>query len=438
MIAVMKQITAEQAQQAVDDLDGPFSQEEAERMLDELEANMPYTKFPNIVIDKIYKEITDLEKAILSYVIRLTAGFHKDTARISTSQFMRKLNKGRTSVNNARRRLVDKGYLIVVERGTGLNATLYRVCLHPEIRAQILRRAKKPAQNPNPTVIDNPRQAAPTPSGIDSEDGTEEVIDHLPNTPLPPALHIPLASQEPMSPPPSASQDAPPTSPPASHDVPVALDQPGSPQIDTADPLPPTPPPDPTPDQPPPASENQASSEKSTSEAAKIKGDAGLTPQDISIVYTGSSEETNTEANVDSPQDKKKAYASVRFVLRLLSIQLASGDFKFIWWCINTYGASMVMEKANIMRCQMKRGITFSNPLAWLRNALKENWGYSKNDLQKVKGDERAKRDLERSQRERDAWDKHVQSVEAEGDDPEVQARIQAVWASATFMDDDS
>lgn len=430
MIAVMKAITAEQAQQAVDDLDGPFSQEEAERMLDDLEDDLPYTKTPNIVIDKIFKLLTDLEKAILLYTIRRTKGFHKDTARISTSQYMRNLNKGRTAVNNARRRLVDKGYLIVVERGTGLKATLYRVCLHPEIRAQILRRAKKTVESPNPNVTDNPRQAAKTPNGIDSEGGVGTVIDGLPSSPLPPVLQ-PLASQEPMSPPPSASQDAPPTSPPATHNV--ALDQPGSSPTGTADPLPPTPPPDPKPDQPPPIKENPASSEKSTPEAAKIKGDAGATPQDISIVYTGSRKETNTEANVDSPQDKKNAYASVRFVLRLLSIQLASGDFKFIWWCINTYGASMVMEKANIMRCQMKRGITFTNPLAWLRNALKQNWGYSKNDLQKVRGDERAKSDQERTRKEAERREKQRQDVRAEQDDPEVQARIRADCAKLGF-----
>lgn len=434
MIAVMKQITAQQAQQAVDDPDGPFSQKEAERMLDDLEDDLPYTKTPNIVIDQIFKLLTDLEKAILLYTIRRTKGFHKDTARISTSQYMRSLNKGRTAVNNARRRLVDKGYLIVVERGTGLKATLYRVCLHPEIRAQILRRAKKTVDSTNPTVTDNPHQVAPTPSRIENEGGKEEVIDHLPNTPSPPVLHIPLASQEPMSPPPSASQDAPPTSPASSNNVTVA-DQPGLPQeeIDTADPLPSTPPPDPPPDQTPPIKQNQASSEKSTPEAAKIKGDAGATPPDISVVNTGSSEETNTEANVDSPQDKKKAYASVRFVLRCLSISLAGSDYAFLWWCINTYGASVVMEKANIMRCQMRRGITFTNPLAWLRNALKQNWGYSKNDLQKAQGDERAKRDLERSKRERQAEEKHREAVTAEQNDPDVQARIRAECAKLGF-----
>lgn len=429
MIAVMKQITAEQAQQAADDLDGPFSQEEAERMLDDLEDGLPYTQTPNIVIDKIFKLLTDLEKAILLYTIRRTKGFHQDTARISTSQYMRNLNKGRTAINNARRRLVDKGYLIVVERGTGLKATLYRVCLHPEIRAQILRRAKKTVESPNPTVIDNSHQVAKTPNGIDSVGGgVETAIDGPPSSPLPPALHTP-ASQEPMSPPPSASQDMPPTSPPSSSDV--SLDQPRARQLDTADPPSPPAPPDPSPDQTPPVKENQASSEKSTSEAAKIKGDAGTTPQDISIVYIPASEETNTEANIDSPQDKKKAYAAVRFVLRCLSISLVGSDYAFLWWCINNYGASVVMEKANIMRCQMRRGITFTNPLAWLRNALKQNWGYSKNDLQKVKGDERAKSELERTRRDFEQREKHRQLVRAEQDDPEAQARIQALLAEA-------
>lgn len=431
MIAVMKQTTAEQAQQAVDDLDGPFGQEEAERMLDDLEDGLPYTKTPNIVIDKIFKLLTDLEKAILLYTIRRTKGFHKNTARISTSQYMRNLNKGRTSVNNARRRLVAKGYLIVVERGTGLKPTLYRVCLHPEIRAQILHRAKKPVQRPNPTVTDNPRQAAPAPSPIDSEGGEETVINGPPSTPLSHALHTP-ASQEPMSPPPSASQDAPPTSPAISHNVTVA-DQPGSPQDDTADPPSPTPPPDPSPDQPPPASENQASSEKSTPKANKIKGDAGATPLLNIGSISGASKETNTEANVDSLQDKKKAYASVRFVLRMLSAKLAGADFAFLWWCINTYGAEKVIEKANVMRCQLRRGITFTNPLAWLRNALKYDWGYAKHDREKIEGDKRAKRGIERSDRERQAEEKHREAVTAEQNDPEAQARIRADCAKAGF-----
>jgi len=116
-------------------------------------------------------------------------------------------------------------------------------------------------------------------------------------------------------------------------------------------------------------------------------------------------------------------------VLRYLSIQLGGSDFAFLWWCINTYGAVKVIEKVNIMRCQIRRGIAFTNPLAWLRNALKHDWGYSKDDRAKIEGDKRAKREIERSDRERQAEEKHREAVRAEQDDPEVQARIKALLA---------
>lgn len=131
-----------QIKEALDRVGTESNPEKAERMLDDLEDALPYTTFVNTVIDEIYPEIRDTGKAILSYVIRRTRGCNKQTVRIATSEIMRATNKGRTGVNQARRRLIAKGYLIVVERGTGLQSTLYKVCLYPEIRKQMQQRAK--------------------------------------------------------------------------------------------------------------------------------------------------------------------------------------------------------------------------------------------------------------------------------------------------------
>lgn len=133
---------AVQIKEALDRLKTESNPEKAERMLDDLEDALPYTTFVNTVIDKIYPEIWDTDKAILGYVLRWTRGCNKQIVRIATSEMMRAINKGRTAVNNARRRLIAKGYLIVVERGTGLQSTLYKVCLYPEIRKQMQQRAK--------------------------------------------------------------------------------------------------------------------------------------------------------------------------------------------------------------------------------------------------------------------------------------------------------
>lgn len=408
MIAVLERPTAAQVKGAVDQLERGFNPEEAQRMLDQLEDGLPYTQTPNIVIDRLFKILTDLEKAILLYVIRRTKGFHKKQARVSTSQMMRDVNKGRTAVNNARRALIDKGYLVVVERGTGLRATLYKVCLHPEIREQIQAHAEAlegNVENPVENSEDSHR-AAGFEFGWEAE-GAQQVTGDL--------TDAPATGQEPMTDP-SVTLHTPPVTPP---ECPHTTDQPCPLPTGAADPLPPTP-------QPP---QDSASSEKSSPEASKIKGDGIATPSDNRGVYTGTPKKTDTGAKVDTKQDKKNAYACVRSLLRYLKTKLADKDFAFLWWCINTYGAAKVTEKANIMRFQVRRGIAFTKPLAWLRDALRYDWDYAKKDLQKIRGDERAKREIERSNREREAWEKHCHTVEAEQSDPETQARIKALLA---------
>ncbi len=78
-------------------------------------------------------------------------------------------------------------------------------------------------------------------------------------------------------------------------------------------------------------------------------------------------------------------------------------------WSIKTYGIDAVQQKLDIMKCQRNRGVSFSNPLGWLRSALSRDYEFCRWDTEARKGKERANKASERSkleqtQRECEIW----------------------------------
>ena len=76
-------------------------------------------------------------------------------------------------------------------------------------------------------------------------------------------------------------------------------------------------------------------------------------------------------------------------------------DYAFARWAVESYGAKAVESKIKIARFQIKRGIKFTNPLGWLRDALTRDYQPAKFDGQVLQAHEKARRQRERQERER-------------------------------------
>ncbi len=85
------------------------------------------TQLPNIILDKVFPLIPEAEARCLIYICRRTFGFHKQTDRISFSQFMDGIKDRRGNV---------------LDYGTGLSRQAVSVALRNLANAEAIRVAK--------------------------------------------------------------------------------------------------------------------------------------------------------------------------------------------------------------------------------------------------------------------------------------------------------
>lgn len=87
-----------------------------------------FTCIPNFFIDKIMKELTELELKIMLVLMRKIYGWHKQVDRISISQFEEILGSNRKNLCSAIKSLVEKGLIHKsVEGNPGLQVTYYYI-----------------------------------------------------------------------------------------------------------------------------------------------------------------------------------------------------------------------------------------------------------------------------------------------------------------------
>jgi hypothetical protein len=137
--------------------------------------------------------------------------------------------------------------------------------------------------------------------------------------------------------------------------------------------------------------------------------------EDLSNSTLGEKEKqtVDTEAKEANPE-KKKAAATVRYrFLSLFPEAQAEDDWQFFGWLAREYGLEACLGKLDYMKEHRKRhGIT--NPKGFFRTALARDFQPPAFIMAKLKADERAKREIERCQRESEEWRKMTASFNYE------------------------
>ena len=100
------------------------------------------TQMPNLILDKVIPLIPESEARCLLYICRRTFGFHKESDRISFSQFMDGIKDrrgnvldygaglARASVSKALRHLMQAGAILIRTSGKG---NYYQINLHMDV-----------------------------------------------------------------------------------------------------------------------------------------------------------------------------------------------------------------------------------------------------------------------------------------------------------------
>ena len=327
-----------------------------------------YTMASNYLLDKVIPGIQNpVAKLILVKIERETIGYHKEVAAVSVKDLMDFTSASESTVKRARRELMKSGHLVVVEEGTGHTTTRYRLELHPgkDISSDAHVREPSPASSRDTLNI---LPVVPEVSDV-RETGTRERPSPE-DLPEPQSEMIPGETQ--------LHQDI-----PAIEDSGMNM----TPQGVQGD---------------PPFKGLNKEKEKKTNK------------------------ETETVSQLDQPQGPSEAVQAVCSTLHSLGVSVERSDYAFIQWCCGEHAEEKIMQKLDILRRQLLRGVSFSNPLGWLRCALAGDYQYSTTDTAKIRADELAEQERERFQQESAERQKHYDEVREERADPEAQARIKA------------
>ncbi len=361
---------------------------------------VPYTKYPNRYNDFIKPRLTDTQRDVCDVVIRLTSGWHVPSAPISNAEFMRKTGKSKQGIINGKKQLVEKGLLIVMEQGGGSKKNVYMLDLwynNPDrsIKEAMLREEAElleisnqlpPSEQENiselaaapsmskPTTFEKPEVAIETPPEIEVESTPE--IEESPNVDIPESQVIELENHTPEEP--SSEQGISHTEFPE-NPVKIEVSEPPTSQLSV-----------------PPLKES------------------------ILSISNTREEEKQTESSEAEKENRKTATAAVCSLFRSWGTELEPNDYAFVGWSIKNYGIDAVMQKLDIMKCQRNRGVSFSNPLGWLRSALNRDYGFCKWDTEVLKGKERANKASERSkleQRQRECEIRETEKLRKNAED---------------------
>ena len=121
----------------------------------------PYTKFPNLYTDTIKPRLTGTQKAICDVVIRLTTGWHQETAAISTTEFVEKSGRARSGIIEAKKELIAIGLLVEVYHGIGTRSSRWKLNLrYDRAQSDATEATPEPAPAPEPVAVEEAPQEA--------------------------------------------------------------------------------------------------------------------------------------------------------------------------------------------------------------------------------------------------------------------------------------
>ena len=106
----------------------------------------------------------------------------------------------------------------------------------------------------------------------------------------------------------------------------------------------------------------------------------------------------------ETPPKKKKAIAIVRFQFYSLFPEArADDDWQFFGWVAKEYGLEACTTKLDYMK-EHRKQCSITNPKGFFRTALVRDFQPPAFLVAKLKADERAKREIERCEKENERW----------------------------------
>ncbi len=395
----------------------------------------PYTQYPNRYNDVIKPQLTDTERDVCDVVIRQTYGWHQTDAAISNALFAQKSNKSVQGIIKAKNQLEEIGLLIILEKGGGSKTGVYMLDLHyddPErsVRASMLRQEEQLLEIQNSSLPKVPEEQEDVPELLETPTVDEPIVAEstAPQTEKENPLVEPKASIEEESPLDEedilCEEDIPAS--PETLDI-EGSESPPEPEIQSAK------------LETPPSEENSASTEDisnpktsaaHTGISDTAEGENPIIIEDFSPAtpklslppYINSNSNSNNISKEEKKQtigpndtnkleedtEKRRAAANVRYkFFSIFPESQVDNDWAFFGWTAKTYGVEVCMEKLDYMGEHRKQH-PITNPKGFFRSALDKDYQPPASIATKIKADEGARRAIERSQREREEWDKTV------------------------------
>ncbi len=331
----------------------------------------PYTKYPNRYNDLIKPRLTGTQRDVCDVVIRMTYGWHRESAVISNTMFKTKTGKSEPAIIRAKKSLEEMGVLVVLKKGGGSKTSQYSLDLYYDTKDSI--KILPTQQEEERLEIEKEQEDIP-------EVLENEVIDKSePELEKDPAYEESILAVE-------LDEEQPPEETP---EMDLLVDE----RVDSG-PI-----------------------EAECSDTPTPNAELVLYKEDLSNNIL--SKRKQTIDSEDEKAEKKEATAAVCSLLRSWGTELEGKDYAFVGWSLKTYGVEAVQQKIEIMKLQRSRGVTFSNPLGWLRSALSKNYRYSSWDADVTKAKERARRESERSKLEQVQRESEIREAEKLKDEAE-------------------
>jgi len=350
-----------------------------------------YTKARNHLFDVIIPEVTGLcpqgktAGLILFIIERKTAGYHQTEAEVSIPDMESFTNASHSDVKRARSWLIAEGYVEVLFEGNGLETSRLRIVLNSEERARVkatqkdrtnlaMRSPHKPAK-----IISRPTESTCPPDEPSSTPFSSKTSSNTDTASITAHPHDDEAPRMPDSEPVEPHHQTPDQEPEVSSRIF---------QYESAC----------TPSE----TSSQISENENALKAPEIKGVLADPPSRGNglVLVPSLNKKTNIETQAEI-EEKKSAFGAVCSFVKSQKVGMEDRDYAFAKWAVDSYGAQTVAGKIEIAKFQAQRGVKFSNPLGWFRNALTRDYQPAKFDSQVLQARENARRQIEKSDREK-------------------------------------
>ena len=375
----------------------------------------PFTQTPNRYLDYIAPKLTGTERDVVEVVIRYTYGYHKPSARIPNRVFMSRTGKSEPTLIKAKKSLIDKGILVVINNGGG-STTEYSIDVYynkversikarlpqllPRLHKQIDELRVDDKELNIQDVISDVNMAAPLVvnsqisdvNNIDEPTIASDVSLSEPDLTIESDIEAPTTESDvdmghPLSP------------------ITTNVPQIESSRITTTTSL-------------PTISDAHVPTESIMMDSNALPTTKEtLVPSYNDLKSININKKTNIELNSEhnvTTDNKNGGVIQVRCLFsNSFSESITDSDWSYFGYLTSTYGVDTCIDKINYM-CEHRRRHPITNPKGFLRRALEYDYTPPAFILAKIKADRAAKLALERSRKESQEWRTMVQQFDYE------------------------